>query len=113
MICPNCAEDTNPTLKFCEFCGSTLEIDFERAGAALAYESDEAAIERLDQKTLGYLYFSIYVLVVIIICRIIVNKPVKIQDSQSYTVPKTLSSPIKPGETISPKIKKVVLPPLK
>jgi hypothetical protein len=110
MLCPNCGEDTNPTMKFCQFCNAIMEIDFERVGAALAYESDDAVTERLERKTLGFLLLAVFLLINMIILRVIIDKPVVIIHSHSYSVPKSLANQIKPPEELPLKVKRFAIP---
>lgn len=96
MLCPECGEDTNPTLKFCQFCNKPLEFDVERLGAALNYESEDVIKERLERKARGYLYLAVYVLVVVIIVRVLIIETVKTEHGPSYAAPKSLVNQFKP-----------------
>jgi hypothetical protein len=110
MLCPNCSEDTNPTLKFCQFCNSILEIDFERAGAALTYDDEDVAEERLERKTLGFLFLSVFCLLVVIIARVVIDKPVKIIHSHCYSAPASLANQIKPPTELPLAVKGFEIP---
>jgi len=110
VLCPSCGNDTNPTLRFCEFCGSVMDIDFERAGSALAYEDEGAVSERMERRTLGFLYLSIYILVVVVIVRVLLNKPVQVEYSPSFSVPGKLSEGVTAKETLKVDWKTFELP---
>lgn len=110
MLCPNCGEDTNPTLKFCQFCNAVMEFDFERVGAALDYEADDVVAERLERKTLGFLYLSVYTLIVIIIIRVMIDKPTKFYYSHSYSVPKKLADGVQPDNKVPMTVKRFEIP---
>lgn len=87
MLCPECGGDTNPTLKFCQLCNAPLDLDFDRIGAALSYESDDLVKERLERRITGYLYMSVFILVIVILFRIILDSPVNAELYPTFTVP--------------------------
>jgi len=100
MLCPSCGEDTNPSLRYCDFCGGEIDLDFERIGAALAYEDEGAVSERVEQRVRGFLNLAIFCLVVVLLARAIVDRPVIVQHTGSFMAPETLSKDIVPVETL-------------
>jgi len=73
-----------------------MDIDPEKLSAALAYEDEGAILERAERKTQGYLYLAVYILIVVISVRVIVNKPVAIEYGNGYAVPASTTERIKP-----------------
>lgn len=110
VLCPDCGEDTNPTLKFCQFCNSPLEFDMERLGAALSQEAPTVIRERIERQARGYLYMSIFILVSVIAARMILVKPIPMTDSPSFYAPSEAIGEINPPLELELKLEKYELP---
>lgn len=94
MFCDQCGEDIDPRLAgTCQIpgCPMQMDMDFDRISSALAYEDDEAILERVERRARALFNLSIYILVMALVLRFIIDRPVKVGYTVSYQAPVELT----------------------
>lgn len=81
MECPHCANDTSELLKYCEFCGSELELDGDQAGSALSRETSEDRFLAVVRKRRTVLFGALFGLACLMAMRFVIlrDQPVTVR----------------------------------
>lgn len=90
MECPHCANDTSELLKYCEFCGSDLEVDGKEAGSALARGTTKDRTLVVERKRRMVLFGSLFVLACLMATRIVILRETPITVRPVMILPPSL-----------------------
>ena len=72
MECPHCANDTSELLKYCEFCGSELDLDGDQVSSAIAREATEDRALAVDRKRRAALFGGLFILACLMATRLLI-----------------------------------------
>lgn len=110
MICPECQQDTDPTQRYCEVCNAEIDPDFDSFGSQLAYDDPQAIALRGSQRAQGLLVMAVFVLILVVAVRKIVDRPVVIEHVPAYTAPAKILSKVKAEVAIEPAVRVLDFP---
>ena len=90
MECPHCANDTSELLKYCEFCGSELDIDGDQVSSALAREVTEDRALVVDRKRRAALFGALFVLACLMVTRLVILRETSVTVRPVMILPTSL-----------------------
>ncbi len=71
MLCPHCSKDTPATLPYCQHCGLSVDLTFDKVQASFVEEASAKAIRETEERCRFYLLSAAAVLVVAVAARLL------------------------------------------
>jgi hypothetical protein len=69
MICPHCDAETPATMPYCQSCGQTVDLTFEKVQETFSAEAETKALRETADLARGLLYSAIVAFVVVLVAR--------------------------------------------
>ncbi|MBI4577354.1 MAG: zinc ribbon domain-containing protein [Planctomycetes bacterium] len=86
MKCPNCGEDTPPNLRYCEVCGTPMDLSFSKVSEAMLVEQAEHRARAMELHCRQLALAGVTLLVVAVTFWLSVPSPREIFVAPSYRV---------------------------
>lgn len=111
MKCPNCSEEVNPTLVYCQGCGAPTDADFSDV---IEDEEKKAAQRRLSsavREAEELFYLGLFLLISVIVLRVALLKERRHEHTTSFRVPFATLEGLDPPVTVANEARPIKIPP--
>lgn len=97
MECPQCHNETSEVLRYCEFCGSVLDVDEEQISTGLSKQALKEHARRSEETARSYLYIALFFLTCVIALRYTIARQRTYDLTPAYFAPPSAVEDIRTG----------------